>query len=215
MPTANCSSTCWTITTAAGKSRSRPRSKVASAAGPPADEPIATSRAPCVSAIGMRNVPLVAARCSRPARIFAILSSIESSTSALPAPNAGVSIASSAPCPIASNTRCALVPTLAVTTRIAHGVAAMIRRVASTPSIRGISRSIKIRSGVFFAQSSTASAPSRAIQATSVPGRNSTVRRNASQINGRSFAIPTLMRSRLRSGPRPPAAACRRGSCLS
>ena len=44
MPAANCSSTCWTMTIAAGKSFGRPRRSVASAAGPPAEAPIATSR---------------------------------------------------------------------------------------------------------------------------------------------------------------------------
>ena len=74
-------------------------------------------------------------------------------------PSPGVSTASSAPCPMASNARREFAPTLAVTIRIAHGVLAMIRRVASTPSISGMMRSISTRCGVVFAHSSTASPP--------------------------------------------------------
>ena len=54
--------------------------------------------------------------------------------------------------------RCA--STLPVTIRIAQGVRAMIRRVASTPSIAGMIRSIEHQVGRRRAQSSTASAPS-------------------------------------------------------
>ncbi|MNV69929.1 hypothetical protein D3C71_1628630 [compost metagenome] len=44
MPAANTWSTCCTSTMAAGKSGGRPLSKTSSAAGPPADEPMATRR---------------------------------------------------------------------------------------------------------------------------------------------------------------------------
>lgn len=49
MPIANAWSTCWTITSAAGKSSGSRRSSAVSAVGPPADAPIATSggNAPC------------------------------------------------------------------------------------------------------------------------------------------------------------------------
>ena len=46
-----------------------------------------------------------------------------------------------------------------MTMRIGHGVLAMMRRVASTPSISGMMRSISTRSGGSFAHSSTASPP--------------------------------------------------------
>ena len=68
---------------------------------------------------------------------------------------------------MASNTFEALPPTLAVTTRMAHGVFFMIVQVACTPSITGMMRSIRIRSGQSRAHFSTASAPSAAVHATS------------------------------------------------
>ncbi len=105
-----------------------------------------------------------------------------------------MSTASSAPWPIASNTRCAFVPTLDVTTRIAHGVFAMICRVASTPSMRGMIKSMRIRSGVSLAHMVTASAPSRATQTTCVPGRIDTMRRSDSAIVGTSLAMPIFTR---------------------
>jgi hypothetical protein len=75
--------------------------------------------------------------------------------------------ASRAPYPIASKTFEAFPPTVAVTTRMRHGDAAMMRRVASVPSITGRIKSIKITSGVSAAHFSTASAPFRATQAIS------------------------------------------------
>ena len=78
---------------------------------------------------------------------------------------AGISTTSSAPWPIASKTRATLVCTLPVTIMMAHGALAMIRRVASTPSMPA-SKPIRIRFGVSFAQRSTASAPLVPIQMT-------------------------------------------------
>ena len=68
--------------------------------------------------------------------------------SSAPLPSSGVSTASSAPCPIASKIGLEPICMLPVTIRMAHGLAAMIRRVLSTPSITGITMSIRIRSGV-------------------------------------------------------------------
>jgi hypothetical protein len=51
-------------------------------------------------------------------------------------------------------------PTEDVTIRIAQGESRMIRRDASAPSMRGIIRSIKMRSGPSAAQRRTASSPS-------------------------------------------------------
>ena len=68
--------------------------------------------------------------------------------------------ASRAPAPRASNTLAEFPSTVAVTTRIAQGLWSMMRRMASTPSIFGIIKSIKIRSGVSCADFLTASAPS-------------------------------------------------------
>ena len=170
MLTANRSSTCCTITMAAGKSRGSPPSTFASAAGPPAEEPITTS--PPVRDSGRTGgaAGLATTRSPRLALTFAIRSITASRAAAgardFSGASVGVSTASSAPWPIASNTRCAFVPTLEVTMRIAHGVFAMICRVASTPSMRGMIRSMRIRSGVSFAHIVTASAPSFAIQTT-------------------------------------------------
>jgi hypothetical protein len=72
--------------------------------------------------------------------------------------------------PIASNTRQLCAPIDAVTTRIAQGLCAMICRVASTPSMPGMIRSISTRSGVSFFAQATASAPSIAVQAIFSPG---------------------------------------------
>ncbi|MCY1179574.1 hypothetical protein D9M73_199810 [compost metagenome] len=60
---------------------------------------------------------------------------------------------------MASNTRCTFCWRSTVTMTMAHGVDAMISRVASTPSITGMIRSIRIRSGVDSAHRRTASAP--------------------------------------------------------
>ena len=81
-------------------------------------------------------------------------------------------------CPIASNTRAVLARTLSVTTRMAHGQPAMMRRVASTPSIPAPDQVHQDRSGVSFAQSATASSPVRAIQAISIPGLSASAARS-------------------------------------
>ena len=71
----------------------------------------------------------------------------------------------------------------------------MIRRVASTPSVPGMHRSIRIRSGTSLRASATASAPSFAVQATSCSDDDSTTRRNASRARPTSLTIPILMLS--------------------
>ena len=73
----------------------------------------------------------------------------------------GVLTASSAPALMASKTCDEFWATFAVTTTIAQGERAIMRRVASTPSILGMIKSMRIRSGRSRRQSSTASAPSR------------------------------------------------------
>src|SRR5258708_2155322 len=55
--------------------------------------------------------------------------------------------------------------TVAVTTRMGVGQVDMICRVASAPSMHGMNRSIRIKSGGSPRLSATASAPSRAAQA--------------------------------------------------
>ena len=99
---------------------------------------------------------------------------------------------SSAPAPIAANTLLVLRVTSAVTTRIAQGVAAMIRRVASTPSMTGMMRSMRITSGRSAAHRRTASAPSLATQATVYAGTESSARRSASTASGSSLTIAIL-----------------------
>ena len=69
----------------------------------------------------------------------------------------------------------------------------MILRVASTPSVPGMSRSIRIKSGTSARARATASAPSFAIQATSLAGEDTTTRRSASRAKPMSLAIPILM----------------------
>ncbi|MNS96479.1 hypothetical protein D3C72_1307790 [compost metagenome] len=117
---------------------------------------------------------------------------------ALPAPTVGVSTTSSAPWPMASNTRCTFCWRSTVTMTMAHGVSAMIRRVASTPSITGMIRSIRIRSGVSSAHWRTASAPLPATQTTSWAGSNARARRRASTAMGMSLTIAILMPALLR-----------------
>src|SRR5262249_35458770 len=82
----------------------------------------------------------------------------------------------------------------------------MMRRVASTPSITGITRSIKITSGRSRAALSTASWPSAAIHTTAYPGTVVTRRRSVSRASARSFTIATRISSRfadeVRHGPK-------------
>ena len=152
------------MTIAAGKSRGNPESSVASAAGPPAEAPIATSGTGPLDGAAAELRAVVQSPISRESTL--IFASIGRAVAVGSASNSGRSTASSAPLPIAANASRALSSTLAVTIRIAHGVCAMIRRVASTPSIRGMIRSIKIRSGRSAPHMRTASSPSRAIHAT-------------------------------------------------
>ncbi len=84
---------------------------------------------------------------------------------------------------------------------MAHGVSAMIRRVASTPSITGMIRSIRIRSGVNSAQRCTASRPLLATHTTWCAGSKLTARRKASTAMGMSLTIAILMPALLRSAP--------------
>ncbi len=113
----------------------------------------------------------------------------------------GVLTASSAPALMASKTLDEFRFTLAVTTTMAQGFRAMIRRVASTPSISGMIKSISTRSGVSRAQRSTASAPSRATQASSWPRASSRRRRIASTAITMSLTIAILMLLVRRSNP--------------
>lgn len=110
-----------------------------------------------------------------------------------PCPSVGVSTASSAPAPIASYTYDAFAPTFAVTIRIAHGERSMMLRVADTPSMRGITRSIRTRSGGCATQKSTACAPSVATHSTRCSGRSAIVRRSASTASGKSLTMPMFM----------------------
>ena len=93
--------------------------------------------------------------------------------------------------------------TVEVTTRIAHGDSPMIRRVASTPSIPGMNRSIRIRSGRSTRARAIASAPSLAVQATSCSDDDSTTRRNASRARPVSLTIPILMKGDFDSSDQP------------
>ena len=70
----------------------------------------------------------------------------------------------------------------------------MIRRVASTPSVPGMNRSMRITSGPSARVIATACSPSRAIHATSCPGTDSTTRRSTSQAMTESLTMPILMR---------------------
>gem|GEM_PF-4507627 len=83
--------------------------------------------------------------------------------------------------------------TVAVTTRIAHGAVAMICRVAWAPSMCGMSRSMRIRSGRSRLAIAIASTPSLAVQITSWSGRLVTTRRKASHAALRSLTIPIRM----------------------
>ncbi|EDT05512.1 hypothetical protein BamIOP4010DRAFT_0916 [Burkholderia ambifaria IOP40-10] len=119
---------------------------------------------------------------------------------AAPSPRRGVSTASSAPAPIASNTRHAFAPMQLVTIRIAHGrPERMIRRVASIPSHFGMIRSISTTSGGCAAHSSTACAPSVATHSTRCSGRRASARRIASTASGRSLTMPMFTSGILRS----------------
>ena len=111
-----------------------------------------------------------------------------------PLPRVGVFTASSAPTPSASYTKLAFPVTVAVTTRMGHGDACMIARVASTPLTRGMMRSIRITSGRSPAAFVIASSPSRAIHAIESAGSLTTTRRNASHATARSLTMATLMR---------------------
>ena len=174
MPAANCSSTCCTITIAAGKSCGQ-IARGASPA-PPGRRRRRRSRPADRGGDGERAIAACAAVPRRACRRPAARSSrswpaaARHASRASPLPSSGVSTASSAPWPIASKTRLALTRTLPVTIRIAHGVLAMIRRVASTPSITGMIMSIRIRSGVSFAQSADRLGAVRAIQTTRLAG---------------------------------------------
>ena len=68
---------------------------------------------------------------------------------------------------MASYTREMLPLTVAVTTRMAQGAVSMICLVASTPSMCGMRRSMRIRSGLSRFAIATASTPSAAVQAMS------------------------------------------------
>ncbi len=214
MPAAKTWSTCCTSTMAAGKSRGKPLSRISRAAGPPAEEPIATKlwRLPEVRA----DVVSVRTRLPRWPISQPMLRILRNSGAAaslgLPTPRAGVSTTSRAPCPMASNTRLILAWRSTVTNRIAHGVSAMICRVASTPSITGMIRSIRIRSGVNSAQRCTASRPLPATHTTSCEGSKFKARRKASTARGMSLTIATLMTARPQSAPRRRPATRRRGS---
>ncbi|KAG1076837.1 hypothetical protein G6F40_017248 [Rhizopus arrhizus] len=93
---------------------------------------------------------------------------------------------------MASNTRAVWRATSAVTTTMAQGVSAMMRRVASTPSITGMIRSISTTSGRSRAHCATACSPSLATHATSRPGSSAIARRMVSTAICRSLTIPIL-----------------------
>ena len=198
----------------AGNSAVSLPSTVASAVGPPADAPIATKgAAPPLTGATTRGLDAVGFSSRRP--IWSILvSSGWLPSASVPLVNVGVSTASSAPAPIASYTRHALAPTLLVTTRIAHGwLDAMMRRVASTPSKRGMIKSISTTSGGCAAQKSTACAPSVATHSTRCSGRRAIVRRMASTASGISLTMPMFMSAPLQSGLAPHRAMLHRGNC--
>jgi hypothetical protein len=123
MPAANTWSTCCTSTMAAEKSFGRPLSKTSSAAGPPAEEPMATSRlaeAELRAGLGAGRSRARLSPISQP--MLRILRSSGAAASwALPAPRAGVSTTSSAPWPMASNTRCTFCWRSTVTMTMAQG----------------------------------------------------------------------------------------------
>ena len=82
--------------------------------------------------------------------------------------------------------------TVAGTIRIAHGLPAMICRVACTPSTCGMIRSIRIKSGRSRLAIAIASTPSAAVQATVWSGRLPTTRRSASLAARTSLTIAIL-----------------------
>src|SRR5689334_6472463 len=127
----------------------------------------------------------------------------------------GVFTASSAPAPIASNTFEELSSTFAVTITMAHGELAMIRRVASTPPIFGIIKSIRIKSGVSAAQRATASSPSSATHANWWPLEPMTTRRTASTAIITSLTIAILMSQARQLNPQLPEVVSRHENCLS
>ena len=143
MPAANCSSTCCTMTTAAGKSfgqtaQQRGQHRRAAGRGADRDQPIvAMRRRRRVGGIGRAPPAALVADQPRDRGDLGQQRPRRRPRSS-PLPSSGVSTASSAPWPIASKTRLALTRTLPVTIRIAHGVLAMMRRVVSTPSMPGI-----------------------------------------------------------------------------
>ncbi|MCY1412119.1 hypothetical protein D9M71_275170 [compost metagenome] len=215
MPAANTWSTCWTSTMAAGNAAGKPLSNTSSAAGPPAEDPIATNpRRWEASRSGAATALAAGARCwptSQP--ILRILRSKGAAASrASPAPSAGVSTTSRAPWPMASNTRCTFCLRSTVTMTMAHGVSAMIRRVASTPSITGMIRSMRIRSGNCSVHRCTASAPLLATHTTWCAGSRATARRNASTARGMSLTMAIFIPEHLRSAPPQHPATHRRGN---
>ncbi|MNE74211.1 hypothetical protein D3C80_1702720 [compost metagenome] len=154
---------------AAGNAGGKPLSSTSRAAGPPADEPMATSPRRCdASRKGVATGRAAGLRCWPISQLMLriLRSNGAAASRASPAPRAGVSTTSRAPWPMASNTRCTFCLRSTVTITMAQGVSPMIRRVASTPSITGMIRSMRIRSGNCSAQRCTASAPLPATQIT-------------------------------------------------
>jgi hypothetical protein len=111
----------------------------------------------------------------------------------IPGPNTGVATASRAPQPMASKTLAAFPSTVAVTTRIALGVSFMILPVACTPSMTGMIRSIRMRSGRSWRHFSTASRPFTATQARACSGAWAMTLRRTSRARGMSLTIAIRM----------------------
>ena len=204
------------MTIGAGNSRGRADSSFASAPGPPADAPTATrissaSGGGATAGNGMTRTRPVHAVIWSPMLLSFFSNGTAPACGSIES-NAGVSIASTAPYPMASNTPDAFAPTLTVTTRIAQGVSAMMRRVASTPFMPGMISSIRMMSGRSRAHFATACAPSCATQMTWWSGFNRTARRSASATVGMSLTIPILMRWPRRSDPPLRAAVSRHES---
>ena len=93
---------------------------------------------------------------------------------------------------MASNTSAALVFTEFVTINMGQGDSAMILRVASTPLISGMIRSINIRSGGSSLQHFTASSPFHATHAISCSECERMPRRSASMAICISLTIAIL-----------------------
>ena len=190
---------CWITTMGTGKFFGSTESIWISALGPPVEHPMTISLFFEVSSDAFSSTTgsatfarMVFIPDNLP--IFLILSRRLSPPFESPKePRTGVATTSRAPAPMASKTLEELPVTEAVTIRIGHGDCRMIRRVASTPSITGIMRSMRTRSGMSSTHRSTASWPFLAIQATERAGSVNRTRRRLSTAIPRSLIIPILM----------------------